>query len=81
MTLYDFLLLPDAEKATLLYKKGTYHGKRRLGSGTVLLYQLEGFYAEVYYREYRRIIECIRPFDGTERLDPYLEEIDVEHLV
>ncbi len=47
----------------------------------MLLYQLEGFYAEVYYLKYRFVIEKINCFTTTERLDPYLTEIDVEHFV
>ena len=81
MTLQEFNGLPDEEKASLLYDYGTYIGKRRLATTTVVLYQMEGFYAEVYYRQYRRIIEYISCFEGTARLDPYLLQIDVEHLV
>jgi hypothetical protein len=81
MTLQEFSALPDEEKAALLYEQGVYIGKRKLAATIVILYQLEGFYAEVYYRQYRRIIECISCFAGTARLDPYLPQIDVEHLV
>jgi len=81
MTLCEFSLLPEEEKTALLYEQGVYIGKRKRGGTTVLLYQLEGFYAEVYYRQYRRVVDRIRCFAGTERLDPYLTEIDVEHLV
>ena len=81
MTLCEFSLLSEKEKTALLYKQGVYIGKRKLGSVTVLLYQLEGFYAEVYYRQYRRVVDRIRCFADTARLDPYLEEINVEHLV
>jgi hypothetical protein len=81
MTLYDFTLLQDREKATLLYKHGVYIGKRKIGSVSIILYQFEGFYAEVFYRTYRRHIETISCFAGTARLDPYLTEINVGHLV
>ncbi len=81
MMLEQFILLSEEEKASLLYEHGVYIGKRKLAATTVVLYQLEGFYAEVYYRQYRRIIECISCFAGTARLDPYLAQIDVEHLV
>lgn len=81
MTLCEFSILPDREKAALLYRQGVYVGKRRLRHTVVLLYQLEGFYAEVYYRQYRRLIERIAVFADTARLDPYLTEIDVVHLV
>jgi hypothetical protein len=81
MTLCEFSLLPEKEKIVLLYDQGVYIGKRKLGGIVVLLYQLEGFYAEVYYRQYRRIVDRIRAFADTHRLDPYLAQIDVEHLV
>jgi hypothetical protein len=81
MTLRDFLDLSDEHKARLLHQYGTYIGKRKLASTIVVLYQFEGFYAEVYYQHYRRVIECISCFADTARLDPYLVQIDVEHLV
>lgn len=81
MTLCEFSLLTDPEKAALLYKQGIYVGKRRRQHTVVLLYQIEGFYAEIYYRRYRRVIERIAVFADTARLDPYLTEISVEHLV
>lgn len=81
MRLHDFIHLPESEKARLLYKHGVYIGKRRHGTISVVLYQLDGFYAEVFYRSYRREIDHISCFSGTARLDPYLTEINVEHLV
>lgn len=81
MRLCDFLLLHNNEKTALLYEEGVYIGKRRLADKTVLLFQLEGFYVEVYYRQYRRYIERIGCFSDTGRLDPYLTEINVEHWV
>lgn len=81
MTLREFLPLSDREKIALLYKHGIYVGKQKCGNTTVLLYQIEGFYAELYYRHYRRVVERIGCFADTSRLDPYLAAIDVEHLV
>jgi hypothetical protein len=81
MTLYDFTLLPDRDKINLLYEQGVYIGKRKTGNTSIILYQFEGFYAEVLYRTYRRHIETISCFAETTRLDPYLTEINVEHLV
>lgn len=81
MTLQEFFHLPDEYKARLLHQNGTYIGKRKLASTVIVLYQLEGFYVEVYYLQYRRIIESISCFADTARLDPYLLQIHVEHLV
>ena len=81
MTLYDFQLLPDQEQIAVLYECGVYIGKRKDAFSVVLLYQLESFYVEVYYRKYRSHIKKLHCFDSTELLDPYLEQIDVENLV
>ncbi len=81
MTLCEFSILPDTEKAALLYEQGVYIGKHRLRGTVVLLYQLEGFYVEIYYRQYRRSIEHMAVFADAAKIDPYLTEINVEHLV
>jgi hypothetical protein len=81
MTLFEFQLLPQAEQLDLLYVEGTYIGKRREGTQVRILYQLEGFYVEVQYRQYRRIAEKLNCFRSTALLDPYLDLIDVENLV
>lgn len=81
MTLKEFLLLTQDDQVRLLYLNGVYIGKRKLGKTIVVLYQLEGFYAEVYYQKYRRLIECFSCFADTARLEPYLAQINVEYLV
>lgn len=81
MMLKEFTLLEYKEKISILYEHGVYIGKRRLGKNIAVLYQLEGFYVELLYRKYRCFIESIHCFTGTARLDPYLTEINVEHLV
>lgn len=81
MRLAEFAPLSETQKVTLLYEQGVYIGKRRQGPTTVVLYQLDGFYAEIFYRSYRRVIDRISCFSGIARLDPYLAAIDVEDLV
>ena len=81
MTLVEFQLLPTKDQVSILYKQGVYIGKRKQGHLTILLYQIESFYVEVIYRMYRRYIAKIKCSDSTVVLDPYLEQIDVEHLV
>lgn len=81
MTLFDFSRLHDREKISLLYEYGVYIGKRKTSGTTIVLYQFEGYYAEIFYHTYRRQIERISCFAGTAKLDPYLREINLEHLV
>lgn len=81
MTLYDFKLLTDNKQLDILYKQGVYIGKRKYGHEIVVLYQLEGFYVEVFYVKYRCYVHRLHCFHSTLLLDPYLEDINVEHLV
>ena len=78
MTFCDFQSLPVQEQVNILYHQGVYIGKRKASRLTVLLYQLESFYVEVYYRKYRHLISCIRCSESTALLDPYLEQIEIE---
>ena len=81
MKLHDFELMAETEQIDQLYRYGVYIGKRRDAFSVILLYQLEGFYVEVYYRKYRSHVKKLHCFETTEQLDPYLEQIDVENLV
>ncbi|HWJ89863.1 MAG TPA: hypothetical protein VNR87_02060 [Flavisolibacter sp.] len=77
----EFEQLPLQEQVALLYTNGVYIGKRKERNRTVLLFQLEGFYVEVFYAKYRHHISSVRCSDSVVLLDPYLEQIDVEYLV
>lgn len=81
MSCFEFSLLSESEQVALLYEEGIYLGKRREKRRVVLLYQLDGFYVEIYYSSYRRLIHMMYANDTTDILDPYLDQIDVEYLV
>lgn len=81
MTVYDFRMLSDCEQIDLLYKEGVYIGKRAHPGATILLYQLDAFYVEVYYQKYRCLVKRLHCFTSTILLNPYLEQINVEELV
>jgi hypothetical protein len=50
MKLCDFQLLSRHEKIDILYEQGVYLGKRKEGASSVLLYQLDSFYIEVFIK-------------------------------
>ncbi len=81
MTVYDFRILTDSEQIDLLYKEGVYIGKRAYPGSTILLYQLDAFYVEIYYQKYRCFVKRLHCFTSTILLNPYLEQINVEELV
>jgi len=53
MTLHEFRLLTDEEQKKIIYDEGIYIGKRKLNGQTVLAYQLEDFYIEIFFTVYR----------------------------
>ncbi|MCW3106090.1 MAG: hypothetical protein JWQ09_596 [Segetibacter sp.] len=81
MTAKEFRLLCNTHQINLLYQQGVYVGKRKENEKTVVLYQLDGFYVEIFYREYRKYITKLNCFTSTDSLQPYLKQIDVEELI
>ena len=81
MTIYEFRLFDDSEQLDLLRTEGLYVGKRKEEDLIALLYQLDSFYVEIFYRKHRFHVVQLRCTRSTSILHPYLEQIDVEALV
>jgi hypothetical protein len=81
MTTYEFSLLNIRDQVDLLYQDGVYAGKRKVGTTVATLYQLDGFYVEVFFLKYRCQVERLCAFNSTFFLTPYLQEIDIHGLV
>ena len=81
MTISDFSLLKLTDQLAFLYEEGVYLGKRKSGQTTVLLYQLQNTYIEIFYIRYRRIVGDIRFSASTDILDPYLSSIEIGNLL
>ena len=80
MSLTEFNELDHAVKLNIVQKQGAYVGKRIVEGQTVVLYQLYGFYIEVYYTSYRKIVDSIHTTDNVDALLPYLNQIQVRDL-
>ena len=81
MTIQEFSDLPDERKARILHESGSYIGKRKLAATAVVLYQVEGFYVEVFYHRKERMIKRYLSFDCSDsRLDTYLEKVDISPI-
>lgn len=81
MKLFEFSLLSQSRQLDLLYQEGVFIGKLREGPYYKVLYQLNSFYIEIIYKKYRKIVEKIRCFESTGRLDAYLMQMDIENLI
>jgi hypothetical protein len=80
MHFYDFLQLDETEQLELLWYNGEQIGRRKEEEHLILLYQVEGFYVEVFYNSKERAIKKYVSFESVERLEPYLEKIDISSV-
>lgn len=76
----DFLQLTELEQFDILRKDGVHVGKRKVANQTVILFQLYGFYVEVFYKQYRKLVDRIVTTDSTDILQPYLDQVHVRDL-
>jgi hypothetical protein len=81
MNLDHFRLLSKKEQFELLSQHGVYVGKRKEDEMTTVLYQLDTYYVEIFYKQYRKYVSHVRFFTTTDEIQPYLEQIDVQRLI
>ena len=81
VTILTFESLPYKSKIQLLYNDGIYVGKRTLNGLTAILYQVQSFYVEIFFMQYRRQIKCFHISESTHILNPYLDQIEVNELI
>ena len=71
----EFERLSENRQVDILYHDGVYIGKQKGFCSTLLLFQLESFYVEIRYSNYRRTIKGIHCSGSTMILEPYLDQI------
>jgi len=76
----EFKDLPLTSQLDLLQKDGVYIGKQALDGQPVILYQINNFYVEVYYKEYRKDVAKLLVSDNIEMVHPYLGQVRVKGL-
>lgn len=77
MTTQEFSQIDRAQQRRCLLEAGAYIGHRKQAGWSVLLYQLESFYVEVFFAMTTLEIDRIEAFDDLDRLEPYLERISI----
>lgn len=80
LALSEFINLTEQQQFHVLHLHGVYVGKRKVGNQSVVLFQLHGFYVEVFYKQYRKIVDHILTTDDTAILQPYLDQINLKGL-
>jgi hypothetical protein len=81
MTIYQYKVLQEKEQAEVLWEMGVHLGERFDGEHKILLYQIEGFYVEVFYHQEQNKLVRLRSFRNVDQLRPYLERMDITQLL
>jgi hypothetical protein len=75
-----FKLLSVPVQAHILCERGVMLAEREEDGNTIVLYSVDGFYVEVYYRTLDSEIIKLRSFHSAELLEPYLGKISLDVL-
>jgi hypothetical protein len=81
MKLSEFIALTEDQKRSTVLTKGVAIAKRRLSTHMVFLFQLPEYYVETYCSYQNKEIEEYRVFQNTKQLAPYLDAIEIDHLL
>jgi hypothetical protein len=79
MTLYEFKKLHEFKQVEVIYNS-VHISQRWDDEHNILLYQIGGFYVEVFHHRELNIIKRISSFCGIRQLEPYLDQIDISQL-
>ena len=80
MTLEQFRSLPKDMQRKVVKHCGVFLFGRTGVGVNVMLYQVEGFYVEIYFNDKMSVALRLRCFEDTVHLDPYLRMVDVSEL-
>ena len=74
-TLYEFNVLPDSEKANIVWELGKFITNHVMEGNAINLYSLNDFYLKLWYNQGTNTIIKIRSFKSTNPFDPCLGDI------
>jgi hypothetical protein len=80
MTSYHFEQLTEARQTDVIWESGVFLDRRKEGFHSILLFQIDDFYTEVYYHSHFNVIIRIHSFSDTDLLAPYLDKISINSL-
>lgn len=80
MTFEQFKALPKDIQRNVVKHCGVFLFGRQGVGVNVMLYQVEGFYVEIYFDDKMSEATRIKSFDDTVYLEPYLRRVDVSEL-
>lgn len=80
MKLYQYKGLTESNQLEVLRRRGVHLATREEDFYQVRLYQIDGFYVELYHHTHFNVTAHTHSFEDTELLEPYFEALDAELL-
>lgn len=80
MKLYEFNRMDKDSQAQTLKDYGVLIEERLEKEDQVLVYQMQSFYAEVYYHKGYKIIKKLRSFTNADNVFPYVKNVDISNF-
>ncbi len=80
MTSAEFSNLDEQAQTKTLIDRGIYLSERQYKSLSILLYQVDNFYVEIYHNLRFNVLQGFSCFEDDRALEPYLEKIDISTL-
>jgi hypothetical protein len=80
LSIFEFALLEDLDKRRYIFAQGTFLMSRKAEKFTAHLYELPGFYVEIFVDNLYRSSVWYRSFNEPSLLDPYVNNIRLNDL-
>jgi hypothetical protein len=80
MTVHYFKSLTRKQKKIIVLRTGIFLCEKNYGFFRTMLYQVDGFYVEIFFTKFSKDAIWFRSFDSTKNLQPYLQQIDISSL-
>ena len=77
----EFAGWPLYKKLNKIRTDGVSVGKRCSSEKFILLYQLDSFYVEIYYSNYRMVVDEIVISKDIYILEPYLDQVQLGRML
>jgi hypothetical protein len=81
MTLQQFRAASCEMQEKLVKQKGVFLMERKSLGVSVLLFQVDGFYVEVFYNASTTSVSFIKSFDDMDGIEAYLTNIDISAVM
>lgn len=81
MNLRAFNNLTNDQQLIEVIGSGTFLLERERNGFSAQLFELFGFYVEIYFQQPSNKVLLVQGFDQPSKLEPYLEVVDISQLV